>query len=99
MHLVDREILTNKNYDNNGIYGRFSNSTEAFDFLAPLHSRYRSGHITGGYTAPDLAGLPPKLPSATSFIRRTLYAMPIYSQKEFDRIWMWSSLKTVFQSD
>ena len=27
-----------KNYGNNGIYGRFSNTAEAFNFLAPLHS-------------------------------------------------------------
>ncbi len=50
--------------NNNGIYGRFSNSTEAFSFLVPLHSHsalLRSGHITDGHALPDLAGPSPKL--------------------------------------
>ncbi len=38
-----------ENYCNNGIYGRFSSTAEAFGSLATLHSPFaplRSGHIT-----------------------------------------------------
>ncbi len=66
-----------KNYGNNGIYGRVSNSAEAFGFLATLHSPYaslRSGKITGGYTASGVAPLPPKCSALprTSYTRQTL---------------------------
>ncbi|GCC10014.1 hypothetical protein IPdc08_00032 [archaeon] len=35
--------VNEKNYGNNEIYGRFSNTAEAFGFLATSHFRYRSG--------------------------------------------------------
>lgn len=80
-HFYKRHTPQNvrKNYGNNGIYGRFSNTTEAFGFLAPLHSRYRSGHITCGYRATSFAD-----PSATSHIRRTLSKMlePVTHMRE-----------------
>ena len=55
------------------IYGRFSNTAEAFSFLAMLHFRYRSGHVTSGYGATGLADPCPKLPSVTSHTHQTLY--------------------------
>ena len=59
-----------ENYGNNGIYGRFSNSAEAFGFLATLHSSpfatLRSGHITSGYGATGVAPPSPKFASQTS---------------------------------
>jgi len=67
-----------ENYGNNGIYGRFSNSAEAFGFLATLHSPFatlRSGHITSGYGATGVALPSPKFASQTSHIRRTLCEM------------------------
>ncbi len=75
MELPQRDITVIENYGNNGIYGSFSNTAEAFGFLATLHSPFatlRSGHITSGYGAPGLADPTPKLPSATSHIPRTL---------------------------
>jgi hypothetical protein len=60
-----------KNYGNNGIYGRVSNffGTSCLD---PVALSLRSGEDKMGYVALGVAPLPPKLPSATSFIRKTL---------------------------
>ena len=75
MELPQRDITVIENYGNNGIYGSFWNTAEAFGFLATLRFRYRSGNITSGYGAPGLADPTPKLPSATSHIRQPLCAI------------------------
>ena len=56
--------------------GELETSPFASLTTTPLHSPFaplRLGRLTRGYKVPDLAGLPPKLPSATSYIPETLY--------------------------
>ena len=55
--------------------GELETSPFASLTTTPLHSPFaplRLGRLTRGYKVPDLAGLPPKLPSATSYIPETL---------------------------
>jgi hypothetical protein len=71
------EYRLRKNHGNNGIYGRFSNffGTSCLDHVA---LSLRSGHITGGHAASDLAGISPKLFASltTSHVRQPLYKIP-----------------------
>lgn len=53
------------------IYTQNSELKITSQFCLPL----RSGRLTCGYEAPEVAPLPPKLPSATSHIRKTLCAI------------------------
>jgi len=68
-----------RNYGNNGIYGRFSNTVKAFGFLATLYSPFatlRSGRITRGYGATGVALPPTQIPlRGTSDTLETLSAI------------------------